>query len=261
MPARRSRPVLPVLALGLALGLAGALAGCSASRDDAASGSDASSSPRPTATTTVTVTPLATPSTSASPTASPTASATPTTTPSAATTPTTPGPLLVPAELPRYAGSQAWTQERSGPASTAPFGLCQKTDLLSVGAESAAERGFSAGRNTAAEQVARFADARTALRTDKVLQSWRADCSDRVRASAVRVSPLRSVSVPSGAAWQYTVTYEVGGDVHAHTLGVVRRGSTLALVRLDLADQADDSAPIPADLVAPVLRTAAARLG
>ncbi|MCW2819655.1 MAG: hypothetical protein JWR42_2442 [Marmoricola sp.] len=263
MPARRPRPSLALLALGLA---AGALtSGCSVSRDDT-SDAGASASPSPTATSTVTVTPVATPSASAT--------ATPTPTPSSSGAPspaapaptggatTTGGPLLTAAQLPAVPGSPAWTQERSGPAGTSPFGLCQKADLLSIGAETLTERSFSSGRDTSAQQFARFPDARTALRADRVVQAWHDGCRDRVRASAVRISPVQQVAGASGAsAWQYTVTYEVGGDVHAQAFALVRRGTGISLVRLDLSGQADDSAPVPADLMTPVVRAAAARLG
>ncbi|GAB3666744.1 hypothetical protein GCM10027596_34780 [Nocardioides korecus] len=260
MPARRSHPSLALLALGLA---AGALTtGCSVSRSDDTSKADAS--PSPTATSTVTVTPVATPT--PSPTASPSSAATASTgtgaSSSATPAPTGGGPLLTTAQLPAVPGSPAWAQERSGPAGTSPFGLCQKVDLLSIGAETVSERSFSSGQDTAAQQVARTPDARTALRIDKVVQAWHDGCRDRVRASAVRVSPVQPVTGTSaGSAWQYTVTYEVGGDVHAQAFGLVRSGSSVSLLRLDLAGQADDSAPIPADLMAPAVRAAAARLG
>ena len=258
MLVRRPRPSLALLALGLAAG--GLTSGCSVNRDSGTSNADASSSPSPTGTSTVTVTPAATPSatatasTPASGSASPGASATP--------APSGGGVLLSVGQLPAVPGSPAWTQERTGPASTSPFGLCQKVDAVSIGAESATERSFSSGQDTAAHQVARFPDDRTAQRADQVFQAWRDSCRDRVRASAVRVSPLRAVSGTSAdSAWQYTVTYEVGGDVHAQAFGLARAGSRLSLVRLDLSGQADDSAPIPADLMAPVVRAAAARLG
>jgi hypothetical protein len=260
MLVRRPRPSLALLALGLAAG--GLTSGCSVSRGADTSDAGASSSASPTATSTVTVTPAATPSVTPSPSATSGSGATATAGGSATPAPSAGGVLLAVGQLPAVPGSPAWSQERTGPAGTSAFGLCQKVDALSIGAESATERSFSSGQDTAAHQVARFPDDRTAQRAEQVFSAWHDSCRDRVRASAVRVSPVRPVGGTSAArAWQYTVTYEVGGDVHAQAFGLVRDGSRLALVRLDLSGQADDSAPIPADLMTPVVRAAAARLG
>ncbi len=217
----------------VALILGSALAGCSVTRDDEPAGQGGTSS--------------ATPSTSVSP--SPTATVTVTEsaspTPTETSTPPPVGPaaaLLTAAEFPQLNASSAWTEKSTGEAGEAPFGLCQKFDLLSIGATSVLERTLAtaadgASTSSAGQQVAEFADSQTAVRAMKVLRSWQSDCASRVTGSRVKVRAITPVSVSAGTGWTYLVSYVSNGEGQFHSFGLVMNGTRLALLRLDHAGQ------------------------
>ena len=271
MPRTRPRPA-SALVRGLTSGLAvlallgaGALTGCSVSRDDSPSSSDGASSsadPGPTddATASATPTPTQTPTPTAS--ATPSATATATTSPSASSSPaTTPAAaLLSTAELPRLNATSPWTQRRSGDAGTRPFGLCQKFDLLSIGALSAVERTWSSRQDTAGQQVAEFPDAQNAARAAQVVQAWHRDCRSRVRGTDVRVRPFQDVTVATGRGSHYLVSYVAGGEGHFHALGLVVSGPRLTLLKMDHAGQDHNYAP-GRDPMELAVKAAATKLG
>ncbi len=267
MPRTRPRPadaLLPGLTSGLAvLALLGgaALSGCSVSRDDTPSssgGTSTSSEPSPSEapSPSPTPTPTATPTATAS--ATPTATATPSATPTPATTPA--AALLSAAELPQLNPTSRWTQRRSGDAGTRPFGLCQKFDLLSIGALTAVERTFASGQDTAGQQVAEFPDAQNTARAAKVVQAWHDDCRSRVRGSDVQVRPFQDVTVAAGRGSHYLVSYEVGGEGHFHALGLVVSGTRLTLLKMDHTGQDHNYGP-GRDPMELAVKAAATKLG
>src|SRR4051794_38112830 len=155
MSPTRSRILAPLLVAFVLVG--GLLAGCSLTSDDKpASQTTASASPEPSDSASAGASESATPSESASGSATPTGAPSPSLTPDAA-------PLTA-AAMPPLNDSSPWRQLRTGPVSSQPFGLCQKFDVLSVGAEQAVERLFTAGAASAAQQVATFPDAATTAR-------------------------------------------------------------------------------------------------
>jgi hypothetical protein len=114
-----------------------------------------------------------------------------------------------------------------------PFGVCQKVDLLSIGALSAVERTFTHRTDTAGQQVAEFADAQTAVRASKVLEAWHRDCAGRVPGQNVRVRPITDVAVANGTGWTYLASFERRGTGHFHALGLVLSGTRMSLLRMD----------------------------
>lgn len=254
MSTTRIRSTVVTLAAGAVLG-AGVLSGCSISRDD--------DTPPPQTSDTTEPTPDASPTPSSDPVPSPTPSTSPTAAPAtpSSTAPATPAAALLAAgELPQLNPSTPWTEKRTGAAGMQPFGLCQKFDLLTIGAESAVERSYSAGANTAAEQVAQFPDAQNTVRAGKVLEAWQRDCAGRVKGTRVKVGPLTDVAVPNGRGWSYLVSYQRRGVGHFHALGVVLARNHIALVRMDHDGQDHDYPPgqDPVDLA---VKAVAARLG
>ncbi|MCW2760972.1 MAG: hypothetical protein JWR85_1173 [Marmoricola sp.] len=251
MSTTRIRAAIAVLAVSAVVS-SGALAGCSVSRDDEpkagqdTGGSEPAPAPsdEPTAEPTDPVSPSAT--------TTPTPSSTGAATPAAA--------LLAAAEMPQLNETSPWTEVRTGPAGQRPFGLCQKFDLLSIGALSAVERTFAAGSDTAGQQVAEFPDAQNAVRATKVVEAWHRDCAKRVKGTSVKVRPIVDVAVPSGVGWSYLVSYERRGAGHFHSLGVAVSGTRMSLVRVDHEGQDHNYGPgkDPAELA---VKAVSARLG
>jgi hypothetical protein len=237
----------------------GFLGACGVTTDDAPSAStsasaDASPSasssepgsvePSPSPTATVTVTTTATPAPSPSP-----------------TPPAGPeGALLGAAELPRFNGTSPWTVRRTGPVSGTPFGLCQKFDVLTIGATRAVERTFTTDGDSAGQQVADFPDPKNALRASRVFEAWHRDCAARVRGAAAQVRPLTAVPVSSGQAWWYLASYRRGGQGHCHAFGLVLSGPRLTVLRMDHVGQ-DHDYPAGRDPLERAVRAAASRLG
>ncbi len=246
MSSTRIRAVLLVLTVS-AVVCSGALAGCSISRDEEPAASPGTSTPEPSAepSATVTVTPSASP------------------TPSATTPAATPAPqaaLLAPAELPQLNETSRWTARRTGPARQTPFGLCQKFDLLTIGALSAVERTYTSGTSTAGQQVAEFPDAQNAVRASKVIEAWHRDCATRVKRTSLQVDPISDVAVPRGKGWWYLASFERKDDGHFHALGLVLDGPRLSLIRMDHDGQDHNYEP-GQDPMQLAVKAVSARLG
>jgi hypothetical protein len=257
MSPTRSRSLAPLLVASLLLG-SGLLAGCGVSSDDdePSSSVTASVTPEPSPSDLPTPTVTVTASPSASPT--PTAAASPSLTPDAA--------LLTANEMPALNDTVRWKQGATGPVSSQAFGLCAKFDVLSIGAEQAVERRFTAGSkgtastDTAAQQIATFPDATTTARATKVLQAWHKTCAARVKGTAVRVGPISSVPVAKGTGWWYLVSYVRGGEGHFHGFGVDVVGNRVSLVAMDVTG-ADHDYPSGQDPVQLAVKAAAGKLG
>jgi len=248
MSSTRIRVAISVVAASTLL-LSGALAGCSISQDEPDKPA-ASDSPDPKATE------------SPEPTESPSASASATTSPSASasTAPTPRAALLTAAEMPQLNSTAKWTQRRTGPVSTRPFGLCQKFDLLSIGALEAVERTFTHDTDTAGQQVADFPDAQNAVRASKVVEAWQRDCAKRIRGNNVRVRAINDVPVTSGKGWWYLVSFESRNEGHFHSLSLALSGTRMTLIRMD-HDGQDHNYPPGKDPMQLAVKAAAAKLG
>lgn len=239
----------------------GALSGCSVSRDDEPEPRQSSGGTEPTPSDQPTPEPSESPSTS-------TPTATVTVTPTGAPTPE--AALLAGADLPQLNSTSPWAQGRTGPAGPRPFGLCQKFDLLTIGAVTAVERTFThivhhglgdtAVHDTAGQTVAEFPDAQNAVRASKVIEAWHRDCAKKVKGTNVKVRPITDVSVPTGKGWWYLVSFERRGEGHFHSLGMVLSGTRMTLVRMD-HDGQDHNYESGQDPMELAVKAAAARLG
>ena len=236
----------------LVLLLTGTLAGCAVSSDDDSRDEQTSAAEPTSSPTSESSTPSATASPSASTSASPSQTPAPAATPRAA--------LLDAAELPQLNETSPWTQGRTGPAGAKPFGLCQKFDLLSIGAQTVVQRDFTSHGDSAAQQVAEFPDRKNALRARTVLEAWHRDCAQRISGNKVRVGPISEVPLSTGAGWWYLASFRRQGTGHFHSLGVVLSGSRMTLVRMehDGQDHDYDAGEDPTELA---VRAAAAKLG
>jgi len=227
MPTTRKRgAAVAVATLGLLL--SGALAGCSISKDDEPDETAASAEPDPTPTET----------------SEPTETAEPSPTPSATPPPTdepgTPAAaLLSGAELPPLNGSSPWADGKTDVPGQTAFGLCQQFDLLLSGGMSIIERAYTgADGATAGQQVVEFPDAQTAVRVNKVLESWQRDCKRDIldKMSSVKgakVRPITPVAAPNGKGWWYLVSFNRGGTGHFHSLGVTFKGNQMTVLKMD----------------------------
>ena len=139
------------------------------------------------------------------------------------------GLLLAADELPAAHGVIGWRVEHTGKEGEAPFGSCQLTSLSTIGATSALVRTYdSAAGATAAQLVARFADAKSAWRGLEVLKSWREKCASRL-GSGSSVSTLANVGVSPATGHRYLVSS--GATTKAFEgFGLVRRGELISLV-------------------------------
>lgn len=162
--------------------------------------------------------------------------------------------------MPQLNDSTPWAEGRTGVPGAKPFGLCQRFDLLTIGAMSAIERTFTAGKDTAGIQVAEFPDAQNAVRASKVIEAWHRECAGRVNGTNVKVRPLTDVAVPQGLGWWYLVSLERRGTGHFHSLGMALSGTRMALIRLDHDGQDHNYAP-GMDPVELAVKAVSARLG
>jgi hypothetical protein len=143
--------------------------------------------------------------------------------------------LIAAADLPRVA-HRTWALA-DGRSSDAAVGACQKTGLAAIGAVATTSRSFTAVRAAATQVVARFADAASARRAHAVLESWRADCQDRVAGRTV--GPLEPLEVAAGAAGSYRSTWTPDGRAaRVAGLGILRSGDYVTLVEVTARDRA-----------------------
>jgi hypothetical protein len=179
--------------------------------------------------------------------------------------------LLAASELPPLNSSSPWVEQRTAPAGQAVFGLCQKFDLLSIGAVSAVERTYAAGTNRggttktrptsrAGQQIAEFPDAQNTVRASKVIEAWQRDCASRIPGARVKVRPITDVAVTQGRGWWYLVSFERRGTGHFHSLGLAISGSRMTLLRMDHTGQDHNYGP-GADPMELAVKAAAAKLG
>ena len=216
-----SRVPIAVVSLVTAL----ALAGCG---DGGTPERAAAPAPRPSHAHTTTPKPTPSPSATTAPTEHHHRHKVGTLAPRTRTSTTAEAHLLDADRLPAV-GGRAWTvgAEPAGDA----VGDCQKTDLTTIGAVDSVGRTFTAADGLAATQVvARFADARSALRAHRVLAAWRDDCETRVERS--EIGPLEPITVHAGSADGYRGSFRA----RAAGLGILRAGAYLTLVEVTAAD-------------------------
>lgn len=227
---RKRRATIALATLGFLL--TGVFSGCSVRSDDEPDPTTASAEPEPTPPETSESVESPTPSSTPAP--SPTASA--------PAKPVTPAQALLTAgELPPLNAATSWADAKTGPPGTRPFGLCQKFDMLSIGAMTAVQRDFT-GSDTdrAGQQVAEFPDAQNTVRASKVLESWHRDCRATLGASPkkyrnVKVRELTPVSVPFGKGWYYLVSFTRRGEGYFSEFGVAFSGARMTMLTMEHA--------------------------
>jgi hypothetical protein len=174
--------------------------------------------------------------------------------------------LLAAAELPGFNPDFRWTQGPTAPEDpSASFGTCQRFAVTSIGAERALVRRFrpadDGSTDRAGELVATFADTQTARRAFSVLEAWRRQCADRLRAwQQSDVGPLEDVVVTGGRGGWYLLTYgPVPGDRDSQFFdaqGMALVGSRIAMVSMVAAGQDYDYDAGSEPMVAAVQRAA-----
>jgi len=197
---------------------------------------------------------------------SPTSAApTPTGSASASASPSALADRLLPtAEVPGLNARWTWQDGETGPASTDPFGVCAKADLVSIGATDVVQRTWfppDDSDDNAAEQVAEFPDDTTASTAWTVLKSWHDRCAAPADSTGFRTRALEPVPVTSGAARWYLLSWQPADDEAGRFegLGMVRNGTRIAVLRIDHSGPDHDYASGQDPMIG-MVRAAAARL-
>ena len=174
--------------------------------------------------------------------------------------------LLATARVPGLNAQWRWQDGETGPATTDPFGVCAKADLLSIGATDAVARTYfppDDSDDSAAEQVAEFPDAKTAATAWTVLGAWHDRCGRAMDASAgLKVGPMAPVSVGTGSARWYLLSWRPAGEETGRfeSFGMVLAGTRIAVLRIDHSGQ-DHSYPTGKDPIAGMAAAASDLLG
>jgi hypothetical protein len=234
------RPALPALLVAAAI----ALAGCTSSSDKPHEPA-AGQSP---AATTGAVQPTETPTTAA-----------PTTSP----TPAAPADGFLPTALvPGLNQGWHWQDGTSG-LGDKPFGICAKADLASIGAVKVRQRTYfppDDSDDNAAQQVAGFADPKSARQAWAVLDAWRGRCAATIGPKQFpKVGPEKAVPVAGDlqARW-YLVSWAPQGDETGRfeAIGMVRDGALITVLRITNSAQDYDYPAGREPMVAMVQRAA-----
>jgi hypothetical protein len=138
----------------------------------------------------------------------------------------------------RFRWSEGRTRAHEEPE---PFATCHRFAMTSIGASKVVVRDYLPRRagwdGTASALVAQFPDAMTAKRAYAVLTSWRGQGEEALAEHENReVGPLEPVSVPSGVAGWYLLTYGPAGDDpeagYFDAQGLTRAGTRVAVLQM-----------------------------
>lgn len=174
--------------------------------------------------------------------------------------------LLPTAAVPGLNSAWTWQDGETGPAGTEPFGFCAKVDLASIGATEVVERSFfppDDSDDSAAEQIAEFADATSASQAWSVLGAWRRTCGRSISADlGLEVRPMTSVPVGAGTARWYLLSWNPIGEETGRfeALGMVRNGTRIAVLRITNSGQ-DYNYPAGQEPMVGMVQAAAETLG
>ncbi len=230
-----------------------ALTGCTSEEEPATP--DAGPDPTPMLTT-------AAPTPTSAPIGEPTVTSVPTPTPTTPTALTLKQRLLPTASVPGLNAQWVWQDGKTRQAGTRPFGICAKVDLASIGATEVLERTYfppDDSDDSAAQQIATFADAKSTAQAWSVLASWRTSCDARVSADiGLEARPLTPVTVSAGQGRWYLVSWEPVGDETGRfeALGMVRNATTISVLRITNSGQ-DYDYPAGREPMVAMVRTAA----
>lgn len=177
--------------------------------------------------------------------------------------------LLTADELPGLNQEFRWVQGRTRSREPRRLaGTCHRFDLLSIGADQVAHRGFRAPRGAnavAGELVAEFADRKTAWRAYRTMLAWRDSCREKLRSyPRSTVGRLQDVEVDRGRAGWYLLTYgPIGDDPDVAAFdaqGLTRVGNRVAVTRMTVYGQ-DYNYERGSEPMVEAVRRAAASLG
>lgn len=247
------RPVVVAAAL---------LAGLSGCGTDPAATTDPGATPPPT---TATASPVASPVASPGTPDSTDLPGTPTASPPQDVVAVLKAQLLPSAEVPGLNARWQWQDGKTRRATTTGFGVCGRVDLATIGATDVLERTYyppDDSDDSAAQQVAQFADTKSVDQAWSVLASWRASCAgSNPDLPGLVARDLISVDVPAGQARWYLVSWEPSGEETGRfeAFGMVRNGTTLTLLRITNSGQ-DYNYPVGKEPMVAMLRAAADRL-
>jgi len=159
-----------------------------------------------------------------------------------------------------------WQNGTSSAGGGKPFGVCAKADLGSIGAEKVRERTYfppDDSDDSAAQQVAGFADPKSATQAWAVLEAWRSRCAATIGAKlGPKVGKQIPVKLPDGAVGRwYLVSWTPAGEETGRfeAFGMVRLGSLITVLRMTNSGQ-DYNYPVGKEPMVTLVQLAGLRL-
>lgn len=185
------------------------------------------------------------------------------------TPPPTVGPdqLLTAAQVPGLNARWRWQDGRTGPGGAAPFGICARADLGSIGAFQVLERSYfppDDSDDSAAEQIASFTDQKSVTQAWSVLDAWRARCAAKIGAGlGPKVRAMTPVEIPgdaTAARW-YLVSWTPAGEETGRfeAIGMIRFDTWIAVLRMTNSGM-DYNYPAGKEPMVTMIQRAAAKL-
>jgi hypothetical protein len=196
----------------------------------------------------------------------------PTTSPSPGATASTTPPsdiknaFIPTAFVPGLNATWEWQDGNSSDGGDKPFGVCARTDLASIGAVKVRERTFfppDDSDDSAAQQVAGFADPKSAAQAWSVLDAWRSRCAAKIGAKlGPKVSSEIPVKLPDRVVGRwYLVSWTPAGEETGRfeAFGIVRLGALISVLRITNSGQ-DYNYPVGKEPMVTMVQLAALRL-
>jgi hypothetical protein len=180
--------------------------------------------------------------------------------------PDIPDAFLPTALVPGLNARWQWQDGKSGDGGQKPFGICAKADLESIGAEKVGQRTYfppDDSDDNAAQQVASFADAKSAAQAWSVLEAWRSKCAAKIGSSlGPKVGPEVAVTLPDGAVGRwYLVSWTPEGEETGRfeAFGMVRLGALITVLRITNSGQ-DYNYPVGKEPMVAMVQQAGLRI-
>jgi hypothetical protein len=153
--------------------------------------------------------------------------------------------LLATAQVPGLGPKWHWQDGRTTSGDTDGFGVCAKADLGSIGATQLIERTYfppDDSDDSAAQQIAVFADAKSVSQAWSVLDSWRARCAAKIGTKlGPKVSAMTPVEVPgdaTAARWYLTSWTPAGEETgRFEAIGMIRFDTWISVLRITNSGQ------------------------
>ncbi len=181
----------------------------------------------------------------------PTGDTSPSGSPTSSATPTPAGPaalvsrLLPAGDLPGFNAAFRWREQSTAAGEPQHLATCNRFAMTSLGATRVVTRTYLPAGTPglpARHLVAQLPDEATAARAYDVLTAWRRRCGARLAGYDLRrVGPLEPVTVPSGTAGWYLLTYGPvrpgSDDAVFESTGLVLDGTRVAVLDMRLEGQ------------------------